>query len=128
MALGRSTHLRINIAGCDKKLLNDKKYLKKFLNKMPKKIGMTVIQKAKVIGYVAAEELDSGYSGSSILAESHCYAHTFPNRKFAFIDVFSCKHFDSGLAAAYIVETFKAQKYKMWVDERDDLFEDYNVV
>lgn len=125
MALGRSTHLRINIAGCDKKLLNDKKYLKKFLNKMPKKVGMTLVDKARVVGVMADNPLDSGYSGSSLLSESHIYLHCFPERKFAFVDVFSCKHFDAEVATSYIVETFKATKFKCWVDERDDYFDDY---
>ena len=125
---GEALHLKMNLGGCDKKLLADKKFIKKFLNKLPGKVGMKLLKKAKPIRYEAELYLDSGISGTAILVESHVSIHTFPHRKFAFIDVFSCCGFDSERTIALIVEAFKSEKYKFWLTERGDLFDDYKEV
>lgn len=117
MALSEGQHLILDLYGVDSDLLWNKRLLTKFLNELPSKIGMKVIRKAEVIEYrpydniisrvfKPVNHIDDGLTGFVILAESHCSFHSFPNRNFIYIDIFSCKSFDSNEAAMYITELF----------------------
>ena len=52
-----------------------------------------------------------GISGFVMIAESHISIHTFPEKDYAFIDVFSCKGFDVENAVELLVNAFEAKKY-----------------
>lgn len=109
-----STHLFLEIAGCPAGLLKDRAYIRKFLNEMPGKMGMKVLLPAKVVQCDAEDQIDSGLSGTVIISESHLSIHAFPNRGHAFIDLFSCKDFDTIQARDFIISYFEA---KVSVDE-----------
>ena len=109
MSLGDACHLIVDLYGVDKKLLWDKKLTEKFLNSLPAKVGMTIIQKAKILDYKAANPLDSGLTGIVILAESHCSWHSFPERNLSFLDIFSCSSFNASDAMMYITETWEPE-------------------
>ncbi|MEK6869195.1 MAG: S-adenosylmethionine decarboxylase, partial [Nanoarchaeota archaeon] len=46
-----------------------------------------------------------------MIAESHISMHTFPEKDYVFIDVFSCKSFDVESAAKLLVSAFGAKKH-----------------
>ena len=52
-----------------------------------------------------------GISGFVMIAESHVSMHTFPEKDYVFIDVFSCKGFDVDSALKLLVSAFGAKKY-----------------
>ena len=79
---------------------------------------MTKISKPTVLKYAAPQEEDSGLSGFVVIAESHISVHTFPQRNYVNIDVFSCKAFDSKRALKDIQHIFGLQRVKSWVVER----------
>ena len=59
-----------------------------------------------------------GISGFVMIAESHISIHTFPEKDYVFIDVFSCKGFDIENAVKLLVNAFEAKKYTKKVVRR----------
>ena len=99
-------HLVIDGHGCDPKLLSDTEVVREFLDNYPEAINMTKIMTPHVQTYNGPVPEDWGVSGFVIIAESHISVHTFPDRGYLNVDVFSCKEFDSALAEAEITSYF----------------------
>ena len=59
-----------------------------------------------------------GITGIVIIAESHLSIHSFQEKNYTFIDIFSCKDFDVDKAIQYTLELFKPESYEMNVVER----------
>ena len=55
---------------------------------------------------------DWGLSGFVLIAESHISIHTFPERRYLSLDIFSCKEFDHDQAVAYAAELFGITRYE----------------
>jgi S-adenosylmethionine decarboxylase len=88
-------HLIMDGFGDSKDILQDEKFIYDLLNAYPAKIGMTKISEPIVFRYSGSKPEDWGVSGLVFIAESHISLHTFVERKFINIDVFSCKDFDA---------------------------------
>ncbi len=88
-------HLIIDGFGKNKAILQDESFIHDLLNAYPDKIGMTKISDPIVFRYSGAKPEDWGVSGLVFIAESHISLHTFVERAFINIDVFSCKDFDA---------------------------------
>ena len=77
-------HLLFDCHGCRAPVLSDLAAVRELLKLAARAFGLTVI----------AEEfhqyLPQGVSGVLILAESHLAVHTWPEREFAAIDLFTC--------------------------------------
>jgi len=71
-----------------------------------------------VLPYSAPDPLDSGISGFVVIAESHISIHTFPERNYINIDIFSCRPFDSDKALRDIKTFFSLKTIKSWLVER----------
>jgi S-adenosylmethionine decarboxylase len=97
----------LDLYGCDKKILGDKNFVFDFLNTCPSKIGMTKIKGPDVMQWLEAPNPDWGISGVVIIAESHISIHTYPEKGFAVIDIFSCKNFNIEKAIKHIQSVFK---------------------
>ena len=88
-------HLLIDGYGGDAARLWDAEELKRFLDEYPLTLNMTKLCEPQVLTYEGPKVEDHGVSGFVVIAESHISFHTFPNRGYVNIDVFSCKSFDS---------------------------------
>jgi S-adenosylmethionine decarboxylase len=88
-------HLIIDGFGKNKDILQDENFIFELLNAYPDKIGMTKISEPIVFRYSGSKPEDWGVSGLVFIAESHISLHTFVERGFINIDVFSCKDFDA---------------------------------
>ena len=111
-------HLLIDGYNGNRNRLQDKTFLRQFLLEYPDILGMNRISDPVVLEYSAPKSEDSGLSGFVIIAESHISFHTFPNRAYINIDVFSCKSFDSAKALAELTERFGLQGVRSWVINR----------
>ncbi len=87
-------HLVVDGYGGDSDKLKDVDLIYKFLDEYPSSIGMTKIAPPQVYTYHGRKAEDWGVSGFVIIAESHISVHTFPDRGYVNIDIFSCKEFD----------------------------------
>ena len=103
-------HLIVDGYGASKSLLSSVSYIYGVLDAMPGKIGMTKIMPPHVQQYSEKSNDEWGISGFVIIAESHIAVHTYPNKGFLVMDIFSCKDFDIDAARDHIKEVFKIKR------------------
>ena len=103
-------HLMLDLNQCNVSQLNSIDTCIHFLNKLPDLIGMTKLTQPYAFPYHGIEEDDQGITGTVIIAESHLSIHTFPLKEFAFIDIFSCRPFDTDVAKKFCVDLFESKK------------------
>lgn len=65
-------------------------------------IGMKPISAPFIVDYPAGNGMDRGLSGCVFLAESSIVIHTYPEYGYTFMDIFSCKNFDSKAAISEV--------------------------
>lgn len=115
---GFGPHLMIDCYGCNKEKLSDMDLIFDTLDKFPEQIGMTKIMPPYVFKYQGVVAEDYGISGVVLIAESHITIHTFPEKLHAFIDIFSCKDFDTAPATAHMIDLFEASNYDVQLSSR----------
>ncbi|MDE1874232.1 MAG: adenosylmethionine decarboxylase [Candidatus Micrarchaeota archaeon] len=105
-------HLTIDLYGCDSRLLSDAKHIYRILDEMPTLLAMKKITKPQILPYEGSPGTfdKGGVSAFVMIATSHISIHTFVEQKYASVDIFSCKAFDTGKAIRYISGKFKAKK------------------
>ncbi len=81
-ALGK--HLLLELKDCDGEVLNDLSFLKGILLAAASEVGATIL------GESFHQFAPHGVSGVVIIAESHLFIHTWPERGYAAVDVFTC--------------------------------------
>lgn len=111
-------HLVIDGYDCDAAQLSDQERVRRFLDEFPDRISMTKITPPAVYTYHGPTPEDWGVSGFVIIAESHISVHTFPDREYVNIDVFSCKEFDADEALAGVQGFFSMASVRHWVLDR----------
>ncbi len=118
MEYGFGQHLIIDGYGANQEKLRDLDFIFDFLNKYPEVIEMTKIMPPYVFKYYAPDPMDWGISGFVIIAESHISIHTFPEKLYLSVDIFSCKPFDVDRAIADITEMFEIKKSEVRLLDR----------
>ena len=86
-------HLMVDGYGAPKEVLKDIDALKQMLVDLPQKMGMHTISDPFVVEVGPMNRKDpGGVSGFILIAESHISFHTFPDRGFVTIDVYTCQN------------------------------------
>ena len=111
-------HLVIDGHNVNPEILQNQSLISKFLEEFPNKIGMVKLMNPQVNRYEGTNSQDWGISGFVIIAESHISVHTFPERKYINIDVFSCKNFDVEKTISQVKSYFKLENVKFWTINR----------
>ena len=111
-------HLVIDGYGGDRDTLRNTELVRDFLERHPGEIGMTKIAPPQVYDYSGKNPEDWGVSGFVLIAESHISVHTFPERGYINVDLFSCKSFDSTRSADVVRRTFRLSDVETRVLER----------
>ncbi|NSW86119.1 MAG: adenosylmethionine decarboxylase [Syntrophobacteraceae bacterium] len=119
---GFGVHLMLDGYGCDRANLQDMGLIYNFLEEYPAKMDMTKIMPPYVFRYNGSVPEDWGISGFVLIAESHISIHTFPDKQYLSIDMFSCKPFDTQFAVETIKAYFRIQKFEMKVLDRGQEF------
>jgi S-adenosylmethionine decarboxylase len=119
---GYGPHLMLDLNDCNPAILDDLEACFKLLSELPERIGMTKITQPYVFRYSAPLPEDEGITGVAIIAESHISIHTYPRKRFVFVDLFSCKPFDVEGAKDYIVQFFQSKSFVVHVQERGSAF------
>ena len=101
---GFGVHLILDGYGCDPAALQDINLIYNFLDNYPTQMDMTKIMPPYVFRYSGAVPEDWGVSGFVLIAESHISIHTFPEKKFVSIDVYTCKN---NMNTDFITKFFK---------------------
>jgi len=120
--IGFGPHLMLDGYGCDKKKIQDLNLIYRILDELPDRIGMTKIMPPYVFKYTGVKPEDWGLSGFVLIAESHISIHTFPEKNFVSVDIFSCKGFDAEFAGRYFQQAFGIEKVESRVLDRGTEF------
>ncbi|MFV9646917.1 MAG: S-adenosylmethionine decarboxylase [Desulfobacterales bacterium] len=119
---GYGPHLMLDLNDCNPAILDDLEACFKLLSELPEKIGMIKITQPYVFRYSGPVPEDEGITGVTIIAESHISIHTYPRKRFVFVDLFSCKPFDVDGAKDHIVQFFQSKSPVFHVQERGSAF------
>lgn len=104
------THLIIDLKGCrNLERLSDKRFIESFLLELVGIAKMKAITKPNVLYYEHEEKEESGVTGFVIISDSHISIHTYPFKKSLYLDLFSCKIFDSKKIVGYIKGIFQPE-------------------
>ena len=121
-------HLMVDGYGGNGKKLAALDLIYQFLDSYPEEIQMTKIMPPYVFKYNGSKPEDWGLSGVVLIAESHISVHTFPEKRYLSVDIFSCKEFDSERAVATIRGIFELEKVEINLLDRGQEFpKDVNV-
>ncbi len=102
-ALGR--HLLVELFDCDPDVINNLESVKGALIEAAKRAQATIVD------VVFHEFNPFGISGVVVIAESHLSIHTWPEYRYAAVDIFSCGDaLQPEVAANYLVEQFAAER------------------
>ena len=102
------THLIIDLKGCrNLEKLSDKRFIKNFLLELVGIAKMKAITKPNVLYYEHEDRRESGVTGFVIISDSHISVHTYPFKESLYLDLFSCKIFDSERIVRYIKDVFR---------------------
>jgi len=112
-------HLTIDGYGDDTGLLQDEQFIYQLLDSYPAQIDMTKISSPHVFKYIGSKPEDWGISGFVFIAESHISLHTFVERCYINIDVFSCKDFNAERVVKDFKEKFKLTRLSSRLINRD---------
>ena len=112
-------HLAIDAYGADPAKLSDETLVFRFLDEYPDVIGMTKVAAPQVYSYTGKVPDDWGVSGFVIIAESHISVHTFPDKGYLNIDIFSCNDFDISASLDDVKSAFGVMgEIKTWTMDR----------
>jgi S-adenosylmethionine decarboxylase proenzyme len=99
--LGRQ--LVIELYACDSALLSDRAYIEAAMNDAARHCGMTIVDSVFHVFN------PFGVSGAVIIAESHIAIHTWPEFRYAAVDVFTCgDSVDPSDAALFLERALRA--------------------
>lgn len=104
--------------GCRSERLADLDWIYEFLDRCPDVIQMTKIMPPYVFKYSGKVPQDWGVSGFVLIAESHISIHTFPEKAYLSLDIFSCKDFDHHRALDFATESFGIANHEIKVLDR----------
>ncbi len=79
-------HFLLELYDCDKVKLNDEAFVRTTINTSAKIAGATLLN------LMTHRFEPHGVTGLALLAESHISIHTWPELRYAAIDVFTCGH------------------------------------
>ena len=119
---GFGPHLTIDGYGCDQEKLTDLDLVFTILDELPEMINMNKIMPPYVVRYKGVDPLDWGISGIVMIAESHICIHTFPEKNYVSIDIFSCQPFDVDFAYNYFKKAFNFDKIEKHLVMRGKYF------
>jgi S-adenosylmethionine decarboxylase len=112
-------HLKLDLYGANAEQAASLEAVYEYLETAPERLGMTKIMPPYVFKYRPLPGYeDAGVSGFVIIAESHISVHTWPEKNFIAIDIFSCKPFDVQAAIEYAQKHFKAWRWDMNLTDR----------
>lgn len=101
-ALG--THLLVELRECNAKILSNLKEVQTAL------INAAKIAEATIVETAFHEFNPFGISGMVIIAESHLSIHTWPEYKYAAVDIFTCGNtIKPEKAVSYLIEKFQSK-------------------
>ena len=111
-------HLILDCQNCDIKKITNRNEIKKFIEILVKKIDMKSYKEPIIEHFATHNPEAAGFSFVQLIETSAITGHLVDKNGDAYIDVFSCKKFDTKKAAKFSKDFFKAEKVIAKVIER----------
>lgn len=114
------THLLGEFYGCDEGMVNSQQMLEEAMLEAARIAGASIVSSH----FHAFSPV--GLSGIVVIKESHFAVHTWPEHKYAAIDLFTCSpQMDFQAACDYLAETLQATHHSQRIVKRGSLEEAY---
>lgn len=108
-----AVHLMVDLHDCPYEILNDVEKLRRSLQEASR------IAKTTVLGEAFHRFQPQGVSGVLLVSESHLSVHTWPERNYAAVDIFTCGDRRAARRAIdFIVRALQATSYTIGRTER----------
>ena len=108
----------IDLYGCDPATIRDAEKIKQFVIDLCDLIDMKRFGETQVVNF-GEDERVAGYSMTQLIETSLISAHFANQSNTTYLDVFSCKLYDSQAVADFAKSFFKAKRVKLHVIERE---------
>lgn len=109
--------------------LSSKDFIVKFAEDFCKEFELTILEPRLVYQFKGEKPEENGITAFFILSESGIHIQTWPEYKYGFVEVFSCKHFDEKLATRFVRKTFGKGSYYYDIVWRGTIFnEDKGII
>ena len=105
-------HFLLDCSNCDQTKIVDKENIETFCKVLVNRIDMIAVGDP-IIEYCLEGEPNEGYSLLQLITTSNITGHFVTNDKTAYIDVFSCKKFDTHVVEDTVREFFGPKEIKM---------------
>ena len=100
-------HLIADFFDCDVGILNSPERIRACMLTAAERIGVTIV------GEVFHQYAPQGVSGTIVIAESHMSIHTWPERAYAAVDIFTCGGLDPRPGFEYLIEALQAESMRV---------------
>ncbi|WP_069806543.1 adenosylmethionine decarboxylase [Vulcanisaeta thermophila] len=113
-ALVYGIHVYGNLYDCDPQLLKDELYLTRIAKEAAEMAGAYVVST-----FYYKFGINGGVSVVVIVAESHISIHTWPEHRYATVDVYTCgSHTKPTTAFEYIAKSLGAKRVDVFISDR----------
>ncbi len=104
LTIGR--HLIVEYYDCSETILNDVESIERALVETAERIGATVV------GKTFHRFSPHGVSGTVVIAESHLSVHTWPERGYVAVDIYTCGGLDPVPGFHWLAEQLESEQYR----------------
>ncbi|MDP2641363.1 MAG: adenosylmethionine decarboxylase [Candidatus Yanofskybacteria bacterium] len=111
-------HLVADIYGAPKEQLANYEGVFRLLMELPSVVNMHMLTSPYVVIADPEKKMEWGVSGFVMIQESHISCHTWPEKGYVSMDIYSCKDFDDNQLVAFLKQYWKASTVKSQVIER----------
>ena len=104
------THATIDLFKCPSEPLKDIITCRDYLKKCVSLMNMSAVGEPNVFYFRGNTDLESGVTGTQIIAESLISIHTYGEHGAVYVDLFSCNSFDQLKLYKFTVKYFQSEK------------------
>lgn len=109
-------HLVINAGGCDPKAISSYDVIHDFTKRLVKDIDMVAYGEPQIVMFGSGDK--AGYTLVQLIETSNICAHFVEQYNEVYLDVFSCKPFDSQVVVDLVTEYFGSDKVETFYMDR----------
>ena len=104
--------LVVDLKGCDKAFITDSKRIKEFVAELVESIDMKAYGKPLLKDFANHDPTKGGYTLVQMIETSSITGHFVSATGDAYLNIFSCKHFDMTVAMNVIKKYFKPEDHR----------------
>jgi deoxyhypusine synthase len=117
---GMGNHLIIEGFECNNEKINDENLIKNVLEELVQKLNLFRLSEPVVVRAEPRGTDPGGVTGMVLVSQSHISIHTYPEKKWLAMDLFSCKEFDPKQVLDYVKERFEIKEIHDRIIERGE--------